>query len=59
MNKITQYNYLYEDYYLILFDGKEILHIEYIEELDLVEDFILECQETGLIPCTDINRIQR
>lgn len=54
---LKEYNYLYEDCYLILFESKEILHIEYIEEPDLVEDFILECQETGLIPCIDINRI--
>jgi hypothetical protein len=54
---LKEYNYLYEDCYLILFESKEILHIEYIEELDLVEDFLLECQETGLIPCLDINRI--
>lgn len=58
MNKIKEYNYLYEDCYLILFESKEILHIEYIEELDLVEDFISECQETGLIPYTNISRIK-
>jgi hypothetical protein len=54
-----QYNYIYEDCYLILFEGNEILHIEYIEELELVEDFILESQEAGLIPCLNINRIKR
>lgn len=54
---MMNYNYLYEDCCLIILKGKEVLHIEYIEELELVEDAICELQEEGLIPCTNINRI--
>lgn len=56
---VKQYSYLYEDCYLILFEDKEILHTEYIEEFDLVEDFLSECQEAGLIPCLNITRIKK
>lgn len=53
------YNYLYEDGCLIIFEGKEVLHVEYIEEFALVEDTICELQEEGLIPCINIKRIYR
>lgn len=56
---MKNYNYLYEDGCLIIFKGKEVLHVEYIEELALVEDTICELQEEGLIPCINLKRIYR
>lgn len=50
------YKFLYEDGCLILYKGEDIFHMEYISELDLVEDKICELQEDGIIPCTDITR---
>lgn len=55
MEKST-YTYLYEDGCLIINKGEEVIHIEYIDEFDQVEDKICELQEEGVITSLEITR---